>query len=224
MDYLNYTFNSNKQCKTSGIDSILHLDGKNLDSFIKYPYPISYKYNSRGFRGPEWPEDLTDVIWCIGDSFTSGIGVPFNHTWPSILQTKIKLPCINLGIDGAANGLILNIAKQVASEYNPKYMVIMWSFPWRRYYDPWQFIQFEVKENNTDNINNFKSCFNQINDLIPNIYNTIIPRLKLPVIKNLKANLYEYELLDVARDNFHFDHITAETIANSIVSHFNIED
>ncbi len=82
---------------------------KRPKEFLDYPYPISYSYNSHGFRDDEWPDDLSNVIWCIGDSFTTGVGVPFDHRWPNILQSKINKRCINLGIDGASNELIRNI-------------------------------------------------------------------------------------------------------------------
>ena len=61
----------------------------NKKYFKNYPYPIEYVYNSRGFRDAEWPEsvdELRNAIWCIGDSFTVGLGSPLAHTWPYLLQ------------------------------------------------------------------------------------------------------------------------------------------
>ena len=218
MDYLNYHFNSNKKSYTSGTDSPA-IGWYRIAT--TYPYPVHYSFNSRGFRGKEWPKNLSNVIWCIGDSFTAGIGVPLEHTWPSILQAKTGIQCINLGINGAANNLIANIAKQVIAEYKPGYIAIMWSYLHRRYEDPWKFIHFEEDTCEKDNINYFIHHFNEVNNLSPNIYNTIVPRIDLPIVKTL--NIYEYDVLDVGRDNWHFDYLTAEVIAESIIKHYNLE-
>ena len=64
----------NQNWAYSGMDSPdLCLDSKHFKS---YPYSVSYQYNSRGYRDHEWPDDLQNAVWCIGDSFTVGIGSP----------------------------------------------------------------------------------------------------------------------------------------------------
>ena len=225
MDYLNYSFNAYKKSYTDGRDwpgtlkSDKYLVG---GSAITYPYPVYYDYNSRGFRDKEWPKDLSNVIWCIGDSYTSGVGVPYEHTWSSILQYKSKIQSINLGIDGAANRLIMNIAKQVILTYNPKYLAIMWSFPHRRYKDPWIFTSHS-NDSLFQDLVEFKNCFDEVNNLSTTIYNTIIPNLGLPTIEGLTNKLHIYPLLDLGRDGGHFDYLTAEVIAESIIKHFNFE-
>ena len=95
----------------SGLDSLEHC--LNKAHFLDYKKPITYEYNSRGFRDQEWPNDLSDVVWCIGDSFTSGIGQPFEETWPKVLENKIKKRCINLGLDGCSNDHIAHMAKEI---------------------------------------------------------------------------------------------------------------
>ena len=59
--------------------------------FSSFPYKVAYSYNSRGFRDAEWPktiEELKDAIWCIGDSFTAGVGSPYEHMWTQLLQKR----------------------------------------------------------------------------------------------------------------------------------------
>ena len=46
----------NKRWEFSGIDSIEQCLDKN--HFKNYPHPITYSYNSRGFRDNEWPESI----------------------------------------------------------------------------------------------------------------------------------------------------------------------
>ena len=75
---------------TTGMDSPeLCLDKEHYSNYKK---KVEYQYNSRGFRDHEWPEDLSDVIWCVGDSFTEGLGQPFGETWPCLLQEKTGIP------------------------------------------------------------------------------------------------------------------------------------
>lgn len=103
-----------------------------IDHFINYPYKIHYQFNQRGFRDEEWPNDLNDVIWCIGDSFTVGIGNPIEHTWPNILQTKTLKKTINVGMEGASNNWIARTALTVLSQFPTAQIVVHWSFQQRR--------------------------------------------------------------------------------------------
>lgn len=119
----------NQRWKYSGIDSFDRCCDR--EHFKNYSIPIEYVYNSRGFRDKEWPADLTELqeaIWCIGDSFTAGIGQPFAHTWPNILAERINKRTINVSMDGASNDWICRRAMDIANEINPKTIVIMWSF------------------------------------------------------------------------------------------------
>ena len=121
----------NELSKFSGIDCFeCCLDKKYFQS---YPYTISYHYNSRGFRDVDWPtDDLQQAIWCIGDSFTSGIGVPFAHTWPQVLQQKTNRRTINISLDGASNNWIARHANEIIQEIQPRYLIVQWSFSHRR--------------------------------------------------------------------------------------------
>lgn len=99
----------------------------------KYKYEILYNYNSRGFRDNEWPtENLQDCIWCIGDSFTVGIGVEYDHIWPQILQKKLQKRTINISLAGASNNWIARHTCNILKEIKPKYLVIHWSYLHRR--------------------------------------------------------------------------------------------
>ena len=105
------------------------------DHYLSYTKDISYRYNSRGFRDHEWPEDLSDVIWCVGDSFTVGIGQPFEETWPKLLQKKLGERCLNLGEDGCSNDTIALRIKEIFKLHNPRLIVVMWSYLARRRID-----------------------------------------------------------------------------------------
>ena len=124
---------ANQHWQYSGIDSIEHCLNKN--HFRSYPYSIEYAYNSRGYRDAEWPDTLDELkraIWCFGDSFTVGVGQPFDHIWPQVLSKKLQHRIINVSMDGASNDWIFRKLKRVYEVINPKNIVILWSYTHRR--------------------------------------------------------------------------------------------
>lgn len=125
-----------KQCDYSGMDS----PEKCLDPeyFAEYPHPVHYSYNSRGFRDTEWPNDLSQVIWCVGDSFTVGLGAPAPHTWPAVLQRCTGRTCLNISMDGASNMWIARMVMAIVREFPSADIVIQWSFIHRRELDEQQ--------------------------------------------------------------------------------------
>jgi len=89
-------------------------------------------FNNRGFRDINWPDDLSKVIWCIGDSFTVGLGQPWNETWPQILQAATNRRVIQLAMNGASNDWISKTAIAIL-EHNPNADIVLhWSFISRR--------------------------------------------------------------------------------------------
>lgn len=127
----------NQHWQDSGIDSLEYcLDKKHFQS---YPYDIEYVYNNRGYRDSNWPntiQELRESIWCVGDSFTVGIGSPREHTWPHLLSIETKIRTINVSMDGASNNWISRKALRIIKEINPKHMIIQWSYIPRRELDP----------------------------------------------------------------------------------------
>jgi len=113
----------------SGIDS--HYLCKDPLHFKSYPYKIEYVYNSRGYRDQEWPESpeqLKNSIWCLGDSFTVGLGSAVSRTWPHVLEKATDTRTINVSMDGASNSWIQRHALDVCQQIQPKIMVIHWSY------------------------------------------------------------------------------------------------
>jgi hypothetical protein len=123
----------NQAWSDSGIDSLEYC--KDKKHFKSYPHDITYNYNSRGFRDAEWPQQLDELqsaIWCVGDSFTVGIGSPLEHTWPSVLSRASKIRTINVSMDGASNMWIARRAVKILTTINPKTLIIHWSYLHRR--------------------------------------------------------------------------------------------
>ena len=124
---------ANKHWTYSGMDSLN--DCLDPAHYLSFPHKVEYQYNSRGFRDSEWPDDLSQSIWCIGDSFTVGIGSPHEHTWPYILQQRTGCRTINVSMDGASNNWIARSAVAILSKFPTANMVVQWSFLHRRELD-----------------------------------------------------------------------------------------
>lgn len=205
---------------TSGIDC--YEDCLDKKHFRNYPKEITYQYNSRGFRDLEWPNDLTDVIWCVGDSFTTGIGQPFKETWPQILEKKIGKRCLNIGEDGCSNDMMRLRAEEIVKKYNPKLIIIMWSYISRRLSNG-KNIHYDYKDFNSESdLKNFLSNFNKIDKLPVKILHTAIPyafwtKQTLDVAnKKTNGKLILYRQIDFARDYHHFDIKTSEFVCKLI--------
>lgn len=123
----------NQFCFETGIDSIKLCPDKHR--FKNFEHEVSYQYNSRGYRDLEWPEkleELSGAIWCVGDSFTVGVGSPFDHCWPQVLQQRLRKRVINVSMDGASNEWIARRAIDIFNTVGPCDMIIMWSYFHRR--------------------------------------------------------------------------------------------
>ena len=124
---------ANQQWQYSGIDSPDECSDK--ARFKSYPFSVEYCYNSRGFRDAEWPDssdDLKKSIWCVGDSFTVGLGSPVGHTWPWQLQKNTGVRTINVSMDGASNQWIARKIATIANIIKPKLIIVQWSYVNRR--------------------------------------------------------------------------------------------
>jgi len=211
------------ESKTSGIDSLELC--MNQEHYKSYTKKISYRYNSKGFRDDEWPEDLSDVIWCVGDSFTVGVGQPFAEIWPQLLDKKIDKRCLNLGEDGCSNDTMCLRIQEICNLYNPKIIVVMWSYLSRRRKNN-EDVQYDKDSfGDQQDIANFIKNYKIVNQLDAKVINLIIPNaITRPDIVDYvlkkqfkkKSHLIHFEQLDWARDFHHFDIKTSKNICDLI--------
>ena len=191
-----------------------------------------YEYNYLGYRDNEWPEDLSNRVWCIGDSFTLGLGQTFNETWPQLLSKKINDIIINISMNGASNDWIARRALYILKTFQPKHILIQWSFLHRRELSNTQLtdeeraIWLDTKDNK--DIENFlknmhlvednKNSTQVVHSFVPFFANFKDPsHPDLLVYKHLDENNISYfvspEQLDFARDGYHYDVLTADAYA-----------
>ena len=220
----------NKVYKESGLDSFDHCIDKNY--FLNYPHQITYSYNSRGYRDGEWPTDteLSECIWSIGDSFTVGLGSPYEHIWPQVLQKNLNHRVINVSMDGASNRWISRKTIEIIKEVNPKNIIVMWSYTHRRELDNINKTDMErrvwanMDTDEMEDLINFKMSLNSVVKASKNnLVHLVIPKAFVKQNKlnyefnDIKNFLGEVTILDYARDYHHFDIQTSNQVAKQII-------
>jgi hypothetical protein len=176
----------NQNWDFSGMDSADQC--LNKKHFLDYPHTVNYHYNSRGFRDSEWPEsieDLQNAIWCIGDSFTVGLGSPYEFTWHQILSKATGRRCINISMDGASNSWISRRACQIIQDVKPTHMVVLWSYAHRREHsendwpDEKRLIHAPKDSSHYEDLKNFIDCYTKLNSCAvavgTDVFNATIP-------------------------------------------------
>lgn len=222
--------------KYFGIDSPKFCN--DLEHFNNYPHKIDYQYNSRGFRDAEWPDNLYDLqnaIWCVGDSFTVGLGSPIEHTWPWVLQQATGTRTINVSMNGASNMWMSRKVHSIIKEIQPTTIVIQWSFTHRRedidqlwLSDEDRVLHF-INAGEQDDIDNTVQCIKNVESnkgntqLIHSFIPAVCPPESMQNFQNqiMQLNLQSIgavEQLDFARDKFHYDVKTSKNIVNNLLT------
>lgn len=104
------------------------------DRYWKYANTeIQYTHNSDGFRGEtEFDNvDWTNTSVVVGCSFVYGQALEFENTISEILTREYGVPFVNGGIPGSSNRVIHNNAIAFMKKYNPKKVIIIWTYPTR---------------------------------------------------------------------------------------------
>lgn len=208
--------------------------------YQNYSKQIDYKFNSKGFRDYEWPKKLSDVIWCVGDSATLGVGQPFLETWPQVLQNRLKKRCLNISSCGASNDTIALRALEIIKKMKTKKIIIMWTFLHRRRKDN-EDVHIDKHDFGIINdLKNFSKNFHSINEKLPKAIHLIVPKalsnlhtgsnLKKMLLKNEyftkddTDKIVEFEQLDLSRDYFHWGIKTNKSICDLITKKINAID
>ena len=93
-----------------------------------------YTVNSNNYRATEFnKQDNSNATICLGDSFTFGIGVKDEDTWPYKLNQLLGTVNWNLSSGGSSNKDILYTLHQfISNGYIPKNVYVMWSWSHRK--------------------------------------------------------------------------------------------
>ena len=195
--------------------------------FLSYSKLILYKFNSLGYRDYEWPDDIKQKQWCIGDSFTLGLGQPDNECWPQLVSALLNSPIINVSMNGASNDWIARRAKYIIDHFDPSVILIQWSYIHRR--ESTEPLTCDEDRaiwygNNHDDLGNLFKNVVSVNHKTAIIVHSFIPQFcraeDADIIYNFfnKHNLLFFPFishLDYARDGHHYDVLTASEYANN---------
>ena len=240
------TTRQNQVWSTSGLDSLEECVSKSF--FNHYPYEVSYKFNSRGFRDEEWPEtveELRNCIWCFGDSFTVGMGCPYDSIWTKKLEKITGIRTINISMDGASNEWISRKVLRVIEEIDPKLMIIHWSYFDRREDPDTSLIDedrrisllsnkdYQSNKNIkvlSENLKNTLRCIKKVESLnhhkvIHSIINDEINSYPFPTRKTIHNSVESIakhyipfiDKVDYARDGHHYGIQTSELFVDKVV-------
>lgn len=86
--------------------------------------PITYKFNSHGFRADEFDPSDPGVMF-IGCSHTLGVGLPVESTWTHLVSTLLKLKNYNLGIGGSSNDTAFRLAHYWIEQLKPSLVIFL---------------------------------------------------------------------------------------------------
>jgi hypothetical protein len=211
---------SNLNCNTLGLDSFEYCFDKR--HYQSYP-PVTYSFNDLGFRF-----NLNFItnrpILAIGDSFTLGLGVNEEETWPSALSRQIGQPVLNFSLNGASNDWIARKLQVLVEHFNPRAIVVHYTYSHRRelpqtdWHDD-ERTECEPKYTASDNFNNWQSNFDVITKLEVPIIHSFIPNWhEVAVDYNLFLGVIipPIKIVDFARDGFHYGVQTNEQLAQQI--------
>jgi hypothetical protein len=187
----------NLKSKQNLVTDYLYPDEPGVEQYnFKFPYKVNYQFNSRGYRDSEWPnslDQLKSAVWCLGDSATTGIGSPWQHTWPQMLSQAWNQRTINVSLIAAGNDFIERKCIELLDQIGPEYIVICWSFLWRRDMpepDKIAFVTKETQKNwndfwNTIRAPHWPDChsFADIKNLDPKLQQEILGLYQHPVIE-----------------------------------------
>jgi hypothetical protein len=207
---------------------------RDKEYFQNYKKEITYKFNTHGYRDDEWPTDLENIVWCLGDSATLGVGQPFDDTWPQMLQKILTRRCLNIGQEMCSNDTIRLRAEFISKNYKPTNMVIMWSFFHRRRKNGVD-IQYDESDFGMEaDLKNFAYNFSKVQELNTKIMHFTIPgalmdnkhfdigileylftKFNLPGKNNLKQ-INTFDQVDYGRDHMHWGTMTSQNICSII--------
>jgi hypothetical protein len=212
---------SNLQCDTFGMDSFEHcLDKKHYKSYKN----INYSFDELGYR-INIPYQR-DAILAIGDSFTLGLGVNVEDTWPAQLSKILNYPVLNFSLNGASNDWIARRSTELLNFFNPKLIVVHYTFSHRRerpnpsWHDD-ERTECEPIYTDEENLVNWQKNFDKISTLsVPVIHSFITDWHEIPIdYAALGKNIIPPEpICDLARDGFHYGPATHQKIAEKITN------
>lgn len=207
---------ANESFLNYGLDTFIDAINRNVLNYDSYPYNINYNFNSRGFRDKEWPFNLAECIWVIGDSHTLGTGIPQQFVYTSLLEELTGKTVINCGFYSAFNIWISLAAQSILQDIRPTNLIVNWTHLSKKNRPD------EPYEYTIDQLIHFQKCFS-LCDMSK--HNTNVIYLSMPNtldetdlihFSKYKNYLGLVNQIDTARDGFHIGIETHKQIVENI--------
>lgn len=195
---------ANLNCQELGHDSFELCFNK---THFKNYKPVEYQFNELGFRTKSISAFQGNEILAVGDSYTVGLGVNAEDCWTSQLEKMLNYPVLNFSLNGASNDWIARKVNQLLQYFQPRAIVIHWSFSHRRErpFKDWadnERTECEPIYTDQENLENWIKNYQSI-EFSPTIHSVIpgwhegFDYAQYPVVPPV-------EIVDLARDGFHY--------------------
>lgn len=216
---------SNLQVDSLGIDSLQHCFNKKL--FIDHQ-PVTYQFNSWGYRTHPVNQFTQNPILVLGDSFTLGLGNNVGQRYSDLIEYNLNHQVLNFSLNGASNDWICRKLSQLLKIFKPKAIVLHYTFSHRRertqtdWHDD-ERTECDAKYSSEQNYQNWFENYQKITGLtigILCVHSFICNWHDRPVnYKKLGYNIIEpLPQDDLARDGFHYGPKTHKNLADRITN------
>jgi hypothetical protein len=194
-----------------------------LEQYNWVDRPITYKFNSHGFRADEFNSTDSSVVF-IGCSHTLGVGLPVESTWPYIVSAKLRLKNYNLGVGGSSNDTAFRLTHYWLEQLKPSLVIFLSAERTRSelHIDEDQTYDLSVWPIDFPMIDNFTKSWlsNNINSDMNYLKNTLAIRQLCSDhgIKYVQEEVSAICAIDTARDLQHYGEKTNRGIASMFLS------
>lgn len=211
-----------------GLDSEKHCF--NLDHFRAYPDAITYEFNELGFRDCSYLKYASTDIIAIGDSFTLGLGVNAQQTWPARLAHLLDHPVRNFSLNGASNDWMARKIQKILEFFSPPLIIVHYTFSHRRerpfldWHDD-ERTESEPLYTQQENMQNWTKAYELFANLSVPVIHSFIPNWDPVGVDHgpLGPNcLAPVQPQDLARDGFHYGPKTHAQLAQDLADITNL--
>lgn len=91
---------------------------------------IEYKFNSHGFRSPEFDSTIPHVC-AFGCSITLGMGIQAEQRFGDLLAQSLGVACYNFGVTGGSDSTSFRLIHTWLPKLNPKLVIWQSTYPQR---------------------------------------------------------------------------------------------
>jgi hypothetical protein len=119
-------YDSNSVSPWNGLDNLHNLE-RNPEAEKWKNMSIEYRRNDLGFRTHDLKPMLgNSVDVALGCSFTEGVGLPAELTWPHLIEQRTTRTLLNLGLGGGSTDTVARILTNICGLYDIKNVFILW--------------------------------------------------------------------------------------------------